>query len=141
MRFRAKTPSLVSLQAERDRGEGAIGPEARASAKRAGLADQAQDRGVEAVRPGPGRDEDDQHERIQDIGEIEPIVDPVRSIDRLVSFDSHSPRGDASDEDDHKQAERGEGRKEADEEGAAGGEFDRWHPPLVNPNRRNVQGC
>ena len=41
---------------------------------------------------------------------IEPIVDQVRFIDRLVIFDSHSPRHDAGDEDDHKQAERGEGR-------------------------------
>jgi hypothetical protein len=48
---------------------------------------------------------------------------PVRSIDRLVTFDSHSPRRDAGDEDDHKQAEGGKGRKEADEDGAASGEF------------------
>src|ERR1700722_20924568 len=105
------------------------------------LVDQAQDRGIEAVRPGAGRDEDYQHERIQDLWEIEPIVDPVRSIDRLVTFDPQSPRRDAGDEDDRKQAERGEGRKQADEDRAAGGEFDRWHPPLVDPDRRNVQGC
>jgi hypothetical protein len=98
--------------------------------QRAGLVDQAQDHGIEAVRPGPGRYEHDQYERIQDLGEIEPIVDPVRFIDRLVTFDSHSPRRDAGDEDDHKQAERGEGRKEADEDRAAGGEIDRWHPPF-----------
>src|SRR5258708_29004218 len=108
--------------------------------QRAGPVDQAQDRGIEAVRPGTGRDERDQYERIQDLGKIEPIADPVRFIDRLVILDSQSPRRDAGDEDDRKQAERGAGCKEADEDGTPGGEFDRWHPPLVDPDRRNVKG-
>ena len=39
------------------------------------LIHQTQDQGVEAVRPGAGRDEDDQYKNIQDIGKIEPIAD------------------------------------------------------------------
>jgi len=84
--------------------------------QRAGFVDQAQDRGIEAVRPGAGRDDHDQHERIQRLGQIEPIVDPVRFIDRLVSFESLSSRRGAGDQYDHKQARRGERRKEPDEE-------------------------
>ena len=56
---------------------------------RAAFVDQAQDQGIKAVRSGAGRDDHDQHEGIEDLGQIEPIVDPVCFIDRLV--DSNSP--------------------------------------------------
>jgi hypothetical protein len=47
-RYRAKTPSLVSLRAERDRGAGAIGPQAEAAAKPAALAADRELSAVEA---------------------------------------------------------------------------------------------
>src|ERR1700689_4250784 len=67
---------------------------------RAVFADQAQDQGIEAVRSGAGRDDHDQHEGIEDLGQIEPIVDPVCFIDWLVEFDSLPPgRGDGDEGD------------------------------------------
>ena len=72
---------------------------------------QSQDHGIEAVRPGAGRNNYNQHEGIKRLRSVEPIVDAVRFIDRLVEFDSLPPgRGDG-DEDDDKQAKRGEWRQ------------------------------
>ena len=42
-----------------------------------------QDRSIEAIRSRAGRDHHDQHEGIQGLRQIEPIIDPVGSIDRL----------------------------------------------------------
>ena len=53
--------------------------------------DQTQDRGIEAIRSGAGRDDHDQHEGIQSFRQIEPVIEPVGSIDRLECFDSLSP--------------------------------------------------
>jgi hypothetical protein len=41
--------------------------------------DQSQDQGIKAVGAGAGRDDHDQHEGIEDLGQIEPIVDPAAS--------------------------------------------------------------
>ena len=94
------------------------------------LVDQAQDQGIEAVRPGAGRDDHDQHEGIKDLGQIEPIVDAIRFIDRLVDFNSLPPRRGDGDEDDDKQAKRGQRREEPDDDGGAGGELDRSAPTI-----------
>jgi hypothetical protein len=63
--------------------------------------DQSQDQGIKAVGAGAGRDDHDQHEGIEDLGQIEPIVDPVGFIDCLVDFDSLRSRRDDGDEDEH----------------------------------------
>jgi hypothetical protein len=55
------------------------------------LVDQTQDQRIEAVRSDAGRDDHDQHDGIKRLGQIEPIVDPVCFIDRLVEFDSLPP--------------------------------------------------
>ena len=81
--------------------------------------DQTPDHGIKAVRSGAGRNDDDQHEDVEDFGQVEPIVDAVRFIDRLVEFDSLPPGGGDGDEDDDKQAKRGEWRQEPDKDGAA----------------------
>ena len=95
------------------------------------LIHQAQDQGIEAVRPGAGRDHYYQHKGIKRLRQIEPIVDAIRFIDRLKEIDSLPPgRGDG-DEDDDKQAKRGQRRQKPDNDGAAGGEFDQRHPPLI----------
>src|SRR5208282_2568767 len=66
-------------------------------------------------------------------------VDAIRFIDRLVEFDSLPPgRGDG-DEDDDKQAKRGEGRQEPDKDGAAGGELDERRPPLIEAQCWNTE--
>src|SRR5580700_4007794 len=106
---------------------------------RAVFVDQAQDQGIEAVRSGAGRDDHDQHEGIEDLGQIEPIVDPVCFIDRLVVFDSLPPRRDDGDEDDHKEAKRSQRCEEPDDDSAAGGELDCRHPPLVKAHGMNAQ--
>src|SRR6202451_3984032 len=80
---------------------------------RAVFADHAQDQGIKAVGSGAGRDNHDQHEGIEDLGQIEPIVDPICFIDRLVVFDSLPPRRGDGDERDPKPAERGYGWEEA----------------------------
>lgn len=88
---------------------------------------QSQDHGIEAVRPGAGRDDYDQHEGIKRLGQIGLIVDAIRLIDRLEDFDSLPPgRGDC-DEDDDKQAKRCEWRQEPDKDSAAGRELDQRH--------------
>ena len=81
------------------------------------LIHQTQDQGIEAVRPGAGRDDYDQHKSIKRLRQIEPIVDAIRFIDRLVEFDSLPPGRGHGDEDDDKQAKRGEWRQEADKDG------------------------
>src|ERR1700688_3181423 len=106
---------------------------------RAVFADQAPDEGIKAVGSGAGRDDHDQHEGIEDLGQIEPIVDPVCFIDRLVVFDSLPPRGGDGDEDDKKQAKRGQRCEEPDDDSAAGAELDCWHPPLVKAQCMNAQ--
>jgi hypothetical protein len=54
-------------------------------------------------------------------------------------FDSLPPgRGDR-DEDDDKQAKRGEWRHEPDNDGAAGGELDQRPPPLIEAHCRNAE--
>jgi hypothetical protein len=103
------------------------------------LIHQTQDQGVEAVRPGAGRDDYDQHKGIKRLRQIEPIVDAIRFIDRLVEFDSLPPgRGDG-DEDDDKQAKRCEWRQEPDKDAAAGGELDQGHPPLIETHGWNAE--
>src|ERR1700722_3540106 len=72
------------------------------------LVHQAQDQGIEAVRPGAGRDDYDQHKGIKCFRQIEPIIDAISSIDRLVEFDSLPPGRGKSDDDDEKQDKRGE---------------------------------
>src|SRR5580700_11114027 len=106
---------------------------------RAVFADQAQDQGIEAVGSGAGRDDHDQHEGIEDLGQIEPIVDPVCFIDRLVVFDALPSRRDDGDEDDHKEAKRGQRCEERDDDSAAGGELDCRHPPLVKAHGMNAE--
>src|SRR5580704_9727188 len=101
--------------------------------------DQAQDQGIKAVRSGAGRDDRDQHEGIEDLGQIEPIVDPVCFIDRLVVFDSLPSRRGDGDEDDHEEAKRGQRCEEPDDDSAAGGELDCRHPPLVKAHGVNAQ--
>jgi hypothetical protein len=73
--------------------------------------DQTPDHGIKAIRSGAGRDDDNQHEGIEDFGQIKPIVDAIRFIDRLVEFDSLPPGGGDGDEDDGQQAKRGERRR------------------------------
>jgi hypothetical protein len=74
--------------------------------------------------PGAGRDDYDQHKGIKRLRQIEPIVDAIRFIDRLVEFDSLPPgRGDG-DEDEDKQAKGCKWRQEPDKDAAAGGELD-----------------
>jgi hypothetical protein len=98
-----------------------------------------QDHGIEAVRSSAGRDDHDQHNGIKRLGQIEPIVDPVRFIDRLVGFDAlRSRRGDG-DEGDHKQPKRGQRCEEPDDDSAAGAELDGRHPPLVKTHGMNAQ--
>jgi hypothetical protein len=53
--------------------------------------DQAQDDCIEAIGAGTGRDDHNQHDRIQGFRQIEPIIDPVCSIDRLECSYSRSP--------------------------------------------------
>jgi len=103
------------------------------------IIDQAQNQGIKAVRSGARRDDHDQHEGIKGLGEIEPIVDPVRFINRLVDFNSLRPRRGDGDEDDCKEAKRGERRKESDDHSGAGGKLDCWHPPLVKAYCRNAE--
>ena len=68
---------------------------------RAPFVDQAQDLGIKAVRSGAGRDDYDQHEGIEDLGQIKPIVDPICFVDRLVDFNSLQSRRSDGDEDDY----------------------------------------
>jgi hypothetical protein len=103
------------------------------------LSNHAQDDGIEAVRSGASRDNHDEHEGIKRLGQIQPIVDPVRFIDRLVGLDPLPPRGHHGDEYDDKQAKGGKRREESNSDGAAGGELYRWHPPLVKAHGRNAQ--
>jgi hypothetical protein len=63
--------------------------------------DQAEDQGIKAVRSGAGRDDHDQHEGIENLGQIEPIVDPVCFVDRLVDLNSLQSRRSDGDEDDY----------------------------------------
>ena len=113
--------------------------EARPAVSRGVLVHQTQDEGIEAIRPGARRDDHDQHKSIKRLGQIEPIVDAIRFIDRLVEFDSPSPgRGDG-DEDDDKQAKRGEWRQEPDKDGGAGAELDQRHPPLIEAQCWNAE--
>src|SRR6202040_3968037 len=99
----------------------------------------AEDQSIEAVRPGAGRDDYDQHKGIKRLWEIEPIVDAIRFIDRLVELDTLPPgRGDG-DEDEEKQAKGGKRRQEPDEDGATGGELDERHPPLIETHCMNAE--
>jgi hypothetical protein len=100
---------------------------------------QTQDQGIEAVRPRAGRDDYDQHKGIKRLREVEPIVDAIRLIDRLVELDPLPPGRDDGDEDDDKQPKRGKWRQEPDEDTAAGGELDRRHPPLIKAHGRNTE--
>ena len=67
------------------------------------------------------------------------IVDAIRLIDRFVEFDSLRPGRGAGDKDEDKQDKRGEWRQEPDKDGAAGGEFDQRHPPLIEAHRWNAE--
>ena len=103
------------------------------------LIHQAQDQGIEAVRPGAGRDDYDQHKGIKRLRSIEPIVDAIRFIDRLVELDSPPSGRGGGDEDDDKQAKCGEWRQQADKDGAAGAELDQRHPPLIEAHSVNAE--
>ena len=72
---------------------------------------QIQDQGIEAIRSGASQDDCDQHKGIERLRQIEPIIDAIRFIDRLVEFDSLPPGGGDGDEDDGQQAKRGERRR------------------------------
>src|SRR5262249_33046342 len=76
---------------------------------------------------------------IERLGQIEPIVDPVCFIDRLVEVDALPPRRRHGDEGDDQQAERGERWKEPDQHRAARSELHRRDPPLIEANGRKPQ--
>jgi hypothetical protein len=100
------------------------------------FADQGQDQGIK-VGSGTSRDDRDQHENIENFWQIEPIVDPIRFIDRLAESDPlRSRRGDG-DEADEKQTKRGQRCEKPDNDSEPGGELDCRAPStLVVPRRR-----
>ena len=101
--------------------------------------DKAQDQGIKAVRAGASREDHKQHEGIEELGQIEPIVDPVCFVDRLVEIDSLRSRCSDGDQDDYEQAKRGERCNEPDHDSETGGELDCWHPPLVKAQCVNAK--
>ena len=98
---------------------------------RAVFADQGQDQGIKAVGSGAGRDDRDQHENIEDLRQIEPIVDPICFIDRLAESDPLRSRRRNGDEADEKQTKRGQRCEKPDDDSEPGGELGCRHPPLV----------
>ena len=69
------------------------------AASRDVLVHQTQDQGIEAVGPGTGRDNHDQHQGVKRLRQIEPIVNSICLIDWLENFEALPPGGGAGDED------------------------------------------
>jgi len=71
---------------------------------------ESQNCGIKTVSAGAGRDDEEQHDRIKGLRQVQPIVDTVRPIDRLVEANPLSPGRSGGNDDDDKQPGRRERR-------------------------------